>query len=158
MTFEELKEIVKLIDSSEISLFEYEAKGISLRLDKSINRTGERNRVNEEDTLNHNLSPSDFKINDASDKNIENNEKIEQWEIVKSPIVGTFYSSPAPDKEAFCSISQKVSKGDVLCIIEAMKLMNEIESPYDGEIIDVLVEDGSTVEYGEPLFKIRKQV
>lgn len=75
--------------------------------------------------------------------------------IVKSPMVGTFYSKPAPDVEPFVKIGSKVKKGDKLCIIEAMKLMNEIESEYDGEIVDILVKDEEMVDYGKPLFIIK---
>jgi len=76
--------------------------------------------------------------------------------VVKSPIVGTFYRSSSPTARSFVEIGDRVKKGQVLCIIEAMKLMNEIESDCDGEILEALVANGQPVEYGEPLFKIRK--
>jgi len=75
--------------------------------------------------------------------------------VVKSPIVGTFYRSSEPSAAAFVEIGAKVKKGQVLCIIEAMKLMNEIDSEYDGEIVNVYVENGQPVQYGERLFAIR---
>ena len=75
--------------------------------------------------------------------------------IVKSPIVGTFYRSPEPAAAPFVEIGATVKKGQVLCIIEAMKLMNEIDSEYDGEIVSVYVETGQPVQYGERLFAIR---
>ena len=75
--------------------------------------------------------------------------------IVKSPIVGTFYRSAEPGTNAFVSIGDQVKKGQVLCIIEAMKLMNEIDSEYDGEIASVYVENGQPVQYGERIFAIR---
>lgn len=71
---------------------------------------------------------------------------------VKSPMIGTFYRSPAPDKDAFVSVGDSVKKGDVLCIIEAMKLFNEIESEHEGKVVKLLVEDSSPVEYDQPLF------
>lgn len=83
-------------------------------------------------------------------------EELQDGEIVKSPMVGTFYSKPSPNANSYVEIGQKVKKGDVLCIVEAMKLMNEIESEFDGEITEILVQDGETVEYGKPLFKIKK--
>lgn len=82
-------------------------------------------------------------------------EKEESGNIVKSPMVGTFYIKPSPTAEAYVEVGKEVKKGDVLCIIEAMKLMNEIESEYAGTVIEILVKDGETVEYGTPLFKIR---
>jgi len=73
---------------------------------------------------------------------------------VKSPMVGVFYSSPSPDAEMFVSIGHKVKKGDVLCIIEAMKLMNEITAEQDGEVVDICVNNGDIVEFGQVLFKM----
>jgi len=75
--------------------------------------------------------------------------------VVKSPIVGTFYRSPEPGAASFVEVGASVKKGQVLCIIEAMKLMNEIDSEYDGEIVSVYVESGQPVQYGERLFAIR---
>ncbi len=82
-------------------------------------------------------------------------EKIEDGNIVKSPMVGTFYIKPSPTSEPYVKVGQQVKKGDILCIIEAMKLMNEIESEFDGEIKEILVKDEETVEYGKPLFIIK---
>jgi acetyl-CoA carboxylase biotin carboxyl carrier protein len=75
--------------------------------------------------------------------------------IVKSPIVGTFYRSSEPGAASFVEVGASVKKGDVLCIIEAMKLMNEIDSEYDGEVANIYVENGQPVQYGERLFAIR---
>ena len=73
---------------------------------------------------------------------------------VKSPMVGTFYSSPSPEADTFVAIGQKVKKGDTLCIIEAMKMMNEIESEYDGVVEAILADNATSVEYGQPIFVI----
>jgi acetyl-CoA carboxylase biotin carboxyl carrier protein len=75
--------------------------------------------------------------------------------LVKSPIVGTFYAAPAPDAEPFVKVGDQVSVGTVLCIVEAMKLMNEIESDAAGEIVKVFVEPGQPVEFGQPLFAVK---
>lgn len=82
-------------------------------------------------------------------------ETVEDGNVVKSPMVGTFYSKPSPDSDSYVKVGQRVKKGDVLCIIEAMKLMNEIESEFEGEVIEILVKDEDTVEYGKPLFVIK---
>ncbi len=74
--------------------------------------------------------------------------------VMTSPMVGTFYLKPSPNAEPYVKVGQKVKKGDVLCIIEAMKLMNEIESEYDGIVEEILVKDSESVEYGQPLFRI----
>jgi acetyl-CoA carboxylase biotin carboxyl carrier protein len=78
-----------------------------------------------------------------------------EFHLIKSPIVGTFYAAPSPGAEPFVARGARVEPGQVLCIIEAMKLMNEIESDVTGEVVETLVENGSPVEYGQPLFKIR---
>ena len=88
-------------------------------------------------------------------KKIQNDLLVEEGNVVKSPMVGTFYSKPFPNADAYVSIGDNVKKGDVLCIIEAMKLMNEIESGFDGEVVEILVKDGEAVEYGKPLFRIK---
>ena len=87
--------------------------------------------------------------------NVESQTKTDNYKIVKSPMVGTFYASSAPDKEPYVKVGDKVHKGQVLCIVEAMKLMNEIESEFDGEIAEVCVKNEDIVEYGMPLFKIK---
>ena len=79
---------------------------------------------------------------------------VKEGSIVTSPMVGTFYLKPSPNAAPYVEVGKMVKKGDVLCIIEAMKLMNEIESEYDGEIKEILVKDGEAVEYGKPLFRI----
>ena len=89
----------------------------------------------------------------VEENNIEATE--ENFNTVKSPMVGTFYLKPSPDSEPYVQVGQKVKRGDTLCIIEAMKLMNEIESEFDREIAEVLLKDGEMVEYGKPLFKIK---
>lgn len=91
--------------------------------------------------------------------NSEENKEIEikrNVNIVKSPMVGTFYAKPAPDKNTYVEVGTSVKTGDTLCIIEAMKLMNEIESEFTGKIVKIFVKDGETAEYGTPLFEIEK--
>lgn len=82
-------------------------------------------------------------------------EEVPCGNVMKSPIVGTYYAKPAPDKEPFVSVGMKVKKGDVLFIIESMKLMNEVTSEFDGEVVEILAEDGQGVEYGQPVMVIR---
>lgn len=74
---------------------------------------------------------------------------------VESPFVGTFYRAPSPESDAFTEVGQRIKKGQTLCIVEAMKLMNEIESEVEGEVLEVLVENGKAVEYGDRLFRVR---
>lgn len=100
-------------------------------------------------------------------QNLEETKKIEQYKklekqeeeknkqkTITSPMVGTFYIKPSPDSRPYVEIGKEIKKGDTVCIIEAMKLMNEIESEYDGKIKEILIKDGEVVEYGKPLFLI----
>ena len=79
----------------------------------------------------------------------------EEYKLIKSPMVGTFYGRPSPKADQFVKVGYKVKKGDILCIVEAMKLMNEIESEYDGEVVEILAKDDDMVEYGQVLIKIK---
>lgn len=103
-------------------------------------------------TIMNNQNIVENTINDSTNKE---NKQEENYKIIKSPMVGTFYLRPAPNKEAFAKNGDTVKKGQVICIVEAMKLMNEIESEFDGEIVEICVKDGDIVEYGTPLFKIK---
>ena len=76
--------------------------------------------------------------------------------VIKSPIVGTFYRKPAPDKEPFVQVGQKISKGDTVCIIEAMKMMNQVKSEFDGTVISIDIEDGEPVEFNQTLISIER--
>jgi acetyl-CoA carboxylase biotin carboxyl carrier protein len=96
-------------------------------------------------------------IQTNTENNLVEEKKIceENYKIIKSPMVGTFYESSSPGANAFVKVGDMVKKGQVVCIIEAMKLMNEIESEFEGEIVEVCVKDGEVIEYGMPLFKIK---
>ena len=109
---------------------------------------------------------SNIKISDLEERREVVKEKIEPkveekiddegvYKYIKSPMVGTFYSKPSPSEKSFLEIGKQVKKGATTCIIEAMKLMNEIEAEFDGEVVEFLKNDGDPVEYGENLIKIR---
>jgi acetyl-CoA carboxylase biotin carboxyl carrier protein len=89
----------------------------------------------------------------ATDKAVK---PVETGAIITSPFVGTFYRAPSPEAPPFADVGQNVRKGQVVCIVEAMKLMNEIESEFDGKVLDILVKNAEHVEYGQPLFRIEK--
>ena len=84
----------------------------------------------------------------------ETNVDFNRTREIKSPMVGVFYAAPSPDAKPFVEVGSKVKKGDVVCIVEAMKLMNEISAEFDGEVVDVCVHNGDVVEYGQTLFKL----
>jgi acetyl-CoA carboxylase biotin carboxyl carrier protein len=92
----------------------------------------------------------------ADSGSAEKKESQPDGETVKSPIVGTFYEAPSPDSDPFVKVGDTVQKGDTLCIVEAMKIMNEIEAEFSGTVQKLLVEDGQPVEYDQPLFIIKK--
>lgn len=96
------------------------------------------------------MTPQEEKLEDKEAK-----VKEENLHVIKAPLVGTFYRSPGPNLKPFVEVGTKVKKGDTLCIIEAMKIMNEIQSDVDGEIVEILIENETMVEYGQELFKIR---
>jgi len=96
-------------------------------------------------------------INKIVEESKQTTQELENIVYVKSPLVGTFYRAPSPTSPPFVELGQKVKKGDVLCIIEAMKVMNEIKSDYDGIVKEILVENGKPVEFGQVLFIILKE-
>lgn len=161
MKFEEIKELLEFIDKSSLSYLEIKESDFYIKLDKALSRSVNKQEGFIEEKINSVYKESknidDYKISEENYKNVEANKEMgDCGELILSPMVGTFYSTPAPDKEAFAKIGERVNKGEVICIIEAMKLMNEIECEFDGEVIEIFVKDGEMVEYGQPLFKIKK--
>jgi len=149
MNLKELKEIIDIVTSNEsIEELEIEKSGVRLRIRRSSNHVGSVSTASVASIV---ASPTITSAPAPSKVLAE----LEELFYIKSPIVGTFYTAPNPDSEPFVSVGDMVEKGSVLCIIEAMKLMNEIESEVAGEIVSVLVENGQPVEYGERLFAIR---
>jgi acetyl-CoA carboxylase biotin carboxyl carrier protein len=126
MEFKEIQELIKLIDNTGLTSFEMEKENFKISINKETNKIFSQEVVQKE-------TPQYPKV-------------------ITSPIVGTFYIAPAPGATPFVQPGSKVKKGQTVCIIEAMKLMNEIQADEDMEIIEVLVADGEMVEYGQPLF------
>ena len=159
MDLNQLREILDLVRAHELSEFEVEQDGLKLKI--------RRNAAGVPVVAMPALAPANSSgpaaaptavaaaaplaaavAGEAADVDLE-------LAVVKSPIVGTFYRSPEPGSASFVEIGSTVKKGQVLCIIEAMKLMNEIDSEYDGEVANIYVENGQAVQYGERLFAIR---
>lgn len=145
MEYEKLKQLIDDIGNSKLTSLEIEfPDGTKINAKKE----------------NENVVTTQVPVEVISDKTVEvkkanNTDNKEDGNIVKSPMVGTFYIKPSPTANPYVEIGKHVNKGDILCIIEAMKLMNEIESEYDGEIAEIYVKDGEAVEYGKPLFRIK---
>lgn len=147
MEYEKIKQLMEDMGNSKLSSIDIDfpdGTKISMKKeDKETIKVVEKTEDNSKDTIIEKMQ------NNTEDKNIS------EEKIVKSPMVGTFYLKPSPTAKPYVNVGEKVSKGDILCIVEAMKLMNEIESEFDGEIAEILVKDGDGVEYGKPLFKIK---
>jgi acetyl-CoA carboxylase biotin carboxyl carrier protein len=151
MDIKEIKELLELIQDSGIEEFEMEKSGVRLRIRNSqpAHLSADAGAV---------ASPAvavGAPQAVAAQAEAPAEEPEEDLYVFKAPIVGTFYLTPKPDAEAFVQVGDYVTKNSIVCIIEAMKIFNQIESDVSGEIVSILVENGQPVEYGEPLFKIR---
>ena len=159
MDLNQLREILDLVRAHELSEFEVEHEGLKLK----IRRNAAGMPVATIPALSTPAAPvaagppGGAAVAHASPPGVASEGADQDLElaVVKSPIVGTFYRSSEPGAQAFVDIGTQVKKGQVLCIIEAMKLMNEIDSEYDGEVVNVYVESGHPVQYGERLFAIK---
>ncbi|AWI07446.1 acetyl-CoA carboxylase biotin carboxyl carrier protein [Clostridium drakei] len=166
MDFKAIEEMVKTMDNSKLGYLEVNWHGISIVMRKQGEPDCTRHEENsnilvEEKKLDIDEVVEEKKVKSETEGLQENKkdetvvkEDLNVKEIV-SPIVGTFYRSSGPDKAAFVEVGTKVKKGDTLCIVEAMKLMNEIQSEVDGEVVEILVENNQMVEYGQSMFKIK---
>jgi len=148
-----IRKLVKLVDSSEITDLEIEENGLRVKIAKKI-------RGLQAVTQPQILTSPPPAVSNASEQNPAESapvkeEKKENLHEIHSPIVGTFYRAPAPDADPYVQVGDNISTGSVLCIVEAMKLMNEIESDVSGKIVKILVENGKPVEYNQPLFLIQ---
>jgi acetyl-CoA carboxylase biotin carboxyl carrier protein len=156
----DLQEVERLLDFMEkhgLEEFEYERAGVRIRLRKPSAAVQRRaSSVASEETSHSAPEPQRASGQSTSPVRETAAEKTaaENLHIVKSPIVGTFYASASPESDPFVTVGSRVESGQALCIIEAMKLMNEIEADIAGEITKIFVENGQPVEYGEPLFGI----
>ena len=148
MTIKELKEMINLMQEHGLTELEIEKNGFKVRLKK-----GPSGAIVQEE-----LSAASRVIQEGKAPHAISAQAIEEAgvTVVRSPMVGTFYTAPAPDAEPYVTRGKDVKQGDVLCIIEAMKLMNEIKTEVSGRVVDVLVESGQPVEFDQPLFKIQK--
>lgn len=142
MEYENIKQLIEEMGNSKLTAVDIEfpdGTKISMKKDKMQEKTIQNIPIVENNTI---------------ENQIKENTNEKKGNIIKSPMVGIFYLKPSPTAEPYIEIGKEVKKGDVLCIIEAMKLMNELESEYTGKVTEVLVKDGEAVEYGTPLLRI----
>ena len=146
-----IKKLIRIVDTSSVTDLEVEQEGFKIKIAKKI-------RSFQGGSQPHVVLPP---VSDA-DQGTKAAEKLKEAEIkaetsheIRSPIVGTFYRAPAPDADPYIQVGDIVTKGSVLCIVEAMKLMNEIESDVEGRIVKILVDNGRPVEFNQPLFLVQ---
>jgi oxaloacetate decarboxylase (Na+ extruding) subunit alpha len=147
MNLKEIKEVIQLMNENGLSELEMEKDGLKVRLKKGPSGAVEPNIIYEARAVSaapHGAEPAPKEAPPA----------VAKGAPVKSPMVGTFYAAPAPDAAPFIQVGSAVEIGQVICIIEAMKLMNEIKSEVRGKVVEVLVHNGDPVEFGQPLFLV----
>jgi acetyl-CoA carboxylase biotin carboxyl carrier protein len=155
MDLEQLKHILELVREHNLAEFEIEQEGLRLKVRRDSGSAGMSAAGAPAAVAGLLAAPAAAAPPTPVPESTAAEEEGIELAVVKSPIVGTFYRSPEPGAPAFVEGGTTVKKGQVLCIIEAMKLMNEIDSEYEGEIVNIYVENGQPVQYGERLFAIR---
>lgn len=146
-----IKQVVDLMKRSDISEFEFEEDGFKLRLSS---KGADAPQIIQAAPAAQTPAPSPLTAAPAGETAAAPVEE-KGISIIKSPMVGTFYSAASPESPAFVKVGTKVNNDSVVCIIEAMKVMNEIQAEMSGAITELLVENGEAIEYGQPLFKIK---
>ena len=156
MNFKQIQQLIKFVsktDVAEVNIennnFKINIKGNPKQNVDPVNKTVQQSPIVSQPVQPEVIEPKVTPVvTSISESNSDN------YHTVKSPIIGTFYRKPSPDKDVFVNVGDTVGEGDVLCVIEAMKLFNEIESDISGKIVKILVEDASPVEFDQPLFLI----
>jgi acetyl-CoA carboxylase biotin carboxyl carrier protein len=155
MDLDLIKKLVKIVDTSSVTDLEIEENGMKIKIAKKIRSsqviTQAQIPVTSAQPI---LHPAAIGAEENAKQKAEAELNSANVHEIRSPIVGTFYRAPAPDADSYVQVGSVVSPGSVLCIVEAMKLMNEIESDVNGKIVKILVENGKPVEYNQPLFLI----
>lgn len=168
MEIKEIRQLIKLVESANISEIEIEEEGKKVRISKNSQHTAESIVMNPASMMSYpQQTPAlvpppvghDVPVPASADEvsaPASTEPAAGEFHEVRSPMVGTFYRSPAPDADSYVEVGHSITVGQTLCIIEAMKLMNEIESEYAGKIAKILVENAQPVEYNQVLFLIEK--
>lgn len=168
MNIQEIKELMQTMAQTGVTTLDWNSCGAAIHLERQISAGGccgsstdpsvaENTAMSDSQAA---LDVSSVKtsaglvVQASEDEASEAAAESKSGELVKSPVVGIYYSSPSPDSDPFVRQGSRIEKGNPLCIIEAMKLMNEVSSPFGGEIAEIFVENGQRVEFGQPLFRI----
>ena len=154
MDLRKIKKLMELLEESGIAEIEVKEGEESIKL--SRNTQAVQNIINPPTETNQTITAIDnVKDTAVTDDKKDKSKELPDGDIITSPMVGTFYRSASPESKPFVEKGQKVSKGDTLCILEAMKMMNQVNAETGGTIIDILVDDAEPVEFGQPLFVIK---
>mgnify|MGYP000515678719 FL=1 len=154
MDLRKIKKLMELLEESGIAEIEVKEGEESIKL--SRNTQAVQNIINPPVETNQTITAIDnVKDTAVTDDKKDKSKELPDGDIITSPMVGTFYRSASPESKPFVEKGQKVSKGDTLCILEAMKMMNQVNAETGGTIIDILVDDAEPVEFGQPLFVIK---
>lgn len=154
MEMEKMIELIDAVSKSDLTGFKYEEEGIKLHLSKKENTCYVTENLPAPVNAVTTSAAEIKKAAEGDQISGTSAEEIPVGNVVESPLVGTFYAAPAEDAESFVKVGDRVEKGQTLGIVEAMKLMNEIESDYSGTVAEILVNNQEGVEYGQPLFRI----
>ena len=150
MDIRKVKKLIELLEESGIAEIEIHEGEESVRISRDGSAPPPQTMVNAPPVD----AGSSLKTQLSTNENSSSDDYSDEGEVITAPMVGIFYSSPSPDQPPFVNKGQNIKTGDVLCIIEAMKIMNQIEADIDGKLVRILVENGDPVEYGQPLFVI----
>ena len=150
MDIRKVKKLIELLEESGIAEIEIHEGEESVRISRGGSAPLPQTVVNVPSVD----ASSSLKTQLSTNENSSSDDYSDEGEVITAPMVGIFYSSPSPDQPPFINKGQNIKTGDVLCIIEAMKIMNQIEADIDGKLVRILVENGDPVEYGQPLFVI----
>jgi len=152
MEYNNVKELIGMINGSSLTEFEYKQGDFYVKMSKNGSAAGNDTFFGVKEKTETVIAAEEISkpITIIPEEKVE----VKGGSLVKAPIVGTFYQSTSPDKPPLVKVGDKVKEGDLLCIIEAMKIMNEIKSPYNGEIAEILALNEDMVEYNQPLFRI----
>lgn len=168
LKIQEIRELIRLVDQSNLDEFEYECDDTKIKMKKRIVSQVETVKCKNQSEMEvvqvpKAEEPAEPKVEvqkrEQTDADEPSKEIIDDTNLYKitSPMVGTFYQAPNPNAEPYVKVGNKVKKDTIVCIVEAMKLFNEIEAEVEGEIVEVLVKDGQLVEYGQPLFLVKPE-
>ena len=152
MDLRKIKKLMELLEESGIAEIEVKEGEESIKLSRTISST---RSMQVPQVIQQPLQTSQPSTNQQTSNmgtNAVDNLKEEKWNTVNSPMVGTFYASASPESKPFVTIGQSVKKGDTLCILEAMKMMNQVQAESDGKIVEILVDNAEPVEFDQPLF------